>query len=592
MAGAQRITGTFPAAEPHRSPAPALLWALAAAGVLAAGTVVALAYTSERVQEPALQTALVDWMLLPYVVAGLIAWSRRPASRLGPLMVAAGFGIFASIIGWTDVPLLFTIGQTSDLVALILFLHVFLAFPSGRLEPRSVRLLVGCAYLTAVGLMLVRGALGEFGDRYLFAVADAPATATSVRSVQLLAICGVCLAALGVLVARRRGSGRPRRRSVALLVDAFAIGLLMVVALLVAGQSSWPAFETIRRVTFFVIGLAPIAFLIGLLDVRLARTSVGDLLVALRAKPAPAELRDALARALRDPTLELAYWLPDYEAYGDLDGRPVHLPDVGGEDPRATTLIERDGARIAALIHDPALGDEPELLEAVSAAAAMALENAQLQAELRARAEELQGSRGRILEAGQRERQRLERNLHDGAQQRLVGLSLSLGLLEERLATDAGARAGLAQARQEVGIALQELRDIARGIHPAVVSGHGLGVALESLAARMQMPVRLSVELEDRLPEPLEVAAYYVVSESLANVAKHAHASATSVRVARRGGRIAVEVADDGIGGADSERGSGLRGLADRVEALGGRLRVWSAPGAGTRVLAELPCES
>jgi signal transduction histidine kinase len=196
-----------------------------------------------------------------------------------------------------------------------------------------------------------------------------------------------------------------------------------------------------------------------------------------------------------------------------------------------------------------------------------------------------------VIEAGQKERQRLERNLHDGAQQRLVALSLDLRLLEARLSGDPDARAGLDQARQEIALSLEELRAVARGIHPAVVTGHGLAVAVESLAARAPVPVRLTVAVDGRLPERLEVAAYYVICESLANIGKHAHATSATVDIARKKGDLVVEIVDDGIGGADSERGTGLRGLADRVEGLGGRLRVWTPRGGGTRVRAEMPCD-
>jgi len=257
---------------------------------------------------------------------------------------------------------------------------------------------------------------------------------------------------------------------------------------------------------------------------------------------------------------------------------------------RATTLIERKGEHVAALLHDPSLQDEPELLAAVTAAAGIAVENGRLQADLRARLEELRGSRARVIDAGQKERQRLERNLHDGAQQRLIALSLELSLLEQRLEGDPEATTRLDQARREIALSLEELRDVARGIHPAVLSGHGLQVALESIAARAAVPVRLTVELDKRLQERLEVVAYYVVSESLTNIAKHACATRATVDVGRKGGQMIVEVVDDGIGGADTERGSGLRGLADRVEALGGRLRVWTPRGGGTRVQAEIPC--
>jgi signal transduction histidine kinase len=282
------------------------------------------------------------------------------------------------------------------------------------------------------------------------------------------------------------------------------------------------------------------------------------------------------------------YWLPEFECWADLGGTPIELPNEGSA--RTTTLIDRDGAHVAALVHDRSLDQEPELLDAVGAAAGIALENGRLQAELGARLEELRGSRDRVIEAEQKERERLERNLHDGAQQRLIALSLDLGRLEAHLSSDPDGIARLDQARREIALSLEELRDVARGIHPAVVSGHGLAVALESLAACAPVPVRLTVELDGRLHERVEVAAYYVVSESLANIGKHAQADAATVAVARVNGRVVVEVVDDGVGGADTESGSGLRGLADRVEALGGRLRIWTPRGGGTRVRADIPC--
>ncbi len=230
----------------------------------------------------------------------------------------------------------------------------------------------------------------------------------------------------------------------ALLIDSFALGLLMIAVLFVSGAFGGPAFVTIQRLTLLVIGISPIAFLIGLLDARLARSSVGELFVELRADPSPTGLRDALARALRDPSLTLAYWLPEFETWADLEGRPVQLPVP--QSGRSTTLVDRDGGHMAALLHDPGLEDEPELLAAVGAAAGIALENGRLQAEQKANLEELKGSRARVIEAGQKERQRLERNLHDGAQQRLVALSLELSMLKRQLADDAEASGQLERA--------------------------------------------------------------------------------------------------------------------------------------------------
>ena len=569
-----------------RAPRSSVLWAIALVGGTAAGTSFALALTSDHVNEPGLQAALMDWITLPYILAGVVAWRRRPESRFGPLMIAAGFAMFLSTLAWANAPLPFTVGQAFDLLPAIVFLHVFLAFPSGRLEHPFERALVAFGYFTAFGLELVGMLLGGFGPDDLLEVVSKPGTAHTLLQVQLVTISALCLTGVALLAARKRRAGRPLRRSVGVLVDSFALGLVMIAVLFLIGAFDGPHFETIRRATFFVIGLAPAAFLAGLLSARLARSAVGDLLVEMRFNPAPTELRDALARALRDPSLRLAYWLPEYASWADVDGHAVQLP----EDGRATTFIDRDGERVAALVHDASLHDERELLDAVSAAAGIALENARLHAELAARLEELRGSRVRVIEAGQKERQRLERNLHDGAQQRLVALSLELTMLKKLLDDDPEASSRIEHARSEIATSLQELRDIARGLHPAVVSGHGLEVALESLAARAPVPVRLNVELEDRLPEQLEVAAYYLVSESLANIGKHAQASSASIDVRRDDGHVVIEIVDDGIGGADTEAGSGLRGLADRVEALDGRLRIWTPRGQGTRVRAEIPC--
>jgi signal transduction histidine kinase len=571
-----------------------VLSAIGVAGVMAAGCAFALAVTSEAVRgelgEPLVIAFLGNWVTVSYVLGGLLAWAHRPASRFGPLMIAAGFVNFLVTLSWTTSDVMFTVGQALDLVPPVLFLHVFLAYPTGRLQGSLERALIAVAYAAAIGLQLFRMAFGGFGPNNLLELTPNPEAGLAAVRVQLLAVSACCLVGVGILVARRLRAGRPLRRSLALLVDAFAVGLLMIAVLFLSHVFDGPAIDQLRWATFAVLGLAPIAFLVGLVHDRLARSSLGELLLELRTEPGPADLRDGLARALRDPSLTLAYWLPDFESYVDRDGKAVELPGPGSG--RSTTLIDREGTRVAALLHDPALDEEPELLDAVTAAAGIALENARLHAELRARLEELRGSRARIVDAGQTERKRLERNLHDGAQQRLIALSLELGLWEDGLQDDPDASRRLEQARREIATSLDELRDVARGLHPAVVSGHGLEVALEQLAARGPVPVRLNVDVEARMPERLEVAAFYLVSESLANIGKHANATRATVDVARTDVRVVIEIVDDGVGGADTELGSGLRGLADRVEALEGRLRIWSPKGGGTRLRAEIPCAS
>jgi signal transduction histidine kinase len=256
---------------------------------------------------------------------------------------------------------------------------------------------------------------------------------------------------------------------------------------------------------------------------------------------------------------------------------------------QAVTVLEHDGQRLAVLVHDRALLDERELLDAVGAAAGLALENARLQAELRAQLAEVRASRARLVAAGDAERRRLERDLHDGAQQRLLGIRLALQLARGQLA-DGGESAGqlLAEADAEVVDALAELRALARGIHPAILTDEGLAPALAGLARRTPVPVQVSV-CGERLPAAVEATAYFVAAEALANIVKHAGASCASLAVARSNGRLAVQVTDDGHGGADAA-GAGLAGLRDRVEALDGRLQVDSPPGQGTRITAEIPC--
>ena len=333
-------------------------------------------------------------------------------------------------------------------------------------------------------------------------------------------------------------------------------------------------------------GTVPLAFLAGLLRTRLHRSAVADLVVELGSLPPPALVRDAIASTLGDESLELAFWLPADRRYVDLDGNTLSPTDEAG---RAVTVLEHDGKRLAALVHDPALLDDSELVEAVAAAASLALENSRLQAELRAQLAEVHASRTRIIEAGDAERRRLERDLHDGAQQRLLAIRLVLQLARGQLA-EGGAAVDelLAEADAEVVGALEELRSLARGIHPAILTEEGLAAALAALARRAPVPVELIV-CQERLPATVEATAYFVAAEALANVAKHARASRATIGVTRRDGAVAVEVADDGMGGADAG-GAGLRGMRDRVEALDGSLRVESPSGGGTRVTAAIPC--
>jgi signal transduction histidine kinase len=331
----------------------------------------------------------------------------------------------------------------------------------------------------------------------------------------------------------------------------------------------------------------PAALLLGLLQSRLARGGLADLFRELGTLRG-VRLEEGLARVLGDPSLVLAYRVPGERAYLDGRGRPVALPPVGD---RAAAPVERDGRELGMLVYDASLDDDPELVGTVAAAAALTLDDARLQAESEDRLAELRASRERIVAAGDAERRRLERNLHDGAQQRLVSVALQLRVLQSQARADPGLAEQLRSAGEELSQSLEELRELARGIHPAVLN-HGLEAALDSLASRSSVATTVAFDSPERLPEPVELAAYFVACEALANVAKYAQATQARVRVSRRDGLAVIEIADDGIGGADETAGTGLQGLADRVAALDGTLRVLSPPGAGTVVTAELPCGS
>jgi signal transduction histidine kinase len=560
------------------------LWLLTLAG--AAG-VFAMTVVDSGLEGVDTTRALAVLVGLSFAGSGLYAWGRRPESRLGPLMTVVGCIYLAwQVLVQAEEPLLFTSGVWLSDAWVFLFVAFLLSFPEGRLATAPDLAIVAMFATVALPLELA-WLLVWHNPMNALAVWPNEAVAERIDWIQR----GVIVTAsvlLAVRLSRRwfTAASMPLRRSLApVLVGAAAILFGSLLVMLDKFEVEYPPARWLVHLAFIAI---PLAILAGMLRSRLARSTVGELFVALRADPSPANLRDVLSHALRDPSLVLAYWLPDFASYADHDGRSVQLP--GHEGRHVVTPVDRDGSRVAVLLHDRALTDEPELLEAVTAAAGIAIENARLQAELKARLEELRGSRSRVIAAGESERKRLERNLHDGAQQRLIALSLELSLLEERLESDPDARTQLGQARQEIAASLGELREVARGLHPAVVTGHGLDVALEQLVARAPVPIRLTVVVGERLPEQLEVAAYYLVSESLANVGKHAQASSGSVEIRRGDGVLVVEVVDDGIGGADTETGSGLRGLADRVEALGGRLRVWSPVNGGTRVKAEIPC--
>ena len=539
-----------------------------------------------------------------FVAAGLVAWARRPGNRLGPLMAAAGFALLLRQLRYSHDPLVFTVFFALSELSYALVAHSVLAYPSGRVVGRPERALVKVGYASMLVFPLAILLFYEASRPLRFLDRTAPESLLQVRPNGALAVdlqeafvvfvWGVLATCFIVLVLRRLVRATPRaRRILAPLLLAAVVFALRAVFECIFTFAERPS-ESLYVYLFWwqVAGFIalPLALLAGMLRARLARAGVAELVLELERTP-PQGLRDALARALGDPTLAVALWLPERREYVDANGRPVPLPDEGGA--RAVTVLEHEGEPVAAIVHDATLADEPELLRASGAAARLALENARLQAEMRAQLAEVQESRARIVAAADEERRRIERDLHDGAQQRLVALALELRTAQRRLGSgaDPELETVLAEAVGELQAAVDELRELARGVHPAILTEDGLAAALESLSSRTPVPVSVDVS-DERLPPQVEATAYFVACEALANVVKHAGASTATVTAVRRNGLLVIAVEDDGVGGAHADGGSGLRGLADRVEALGGRLRVVSPAGGGTRVVGEIPCAS
>jgi signal transduction histidine kinase len=569
---------------------------LGAGGLAAGGAAAWLAVNQppHRPTEPgAALTLLVGVSLLG---SGLGSWLARPENRLGPVMVLTAFAWFASQLTEASSPGLYTFGTAVQYLFIAGFVYVLLSFPSGRLSGSIDRALVGLAVAVGGGLQVLAMLFGnKVGLRCSTCPDNALQTfhdnAVALRLLDWLRVLGGALLVtiIAVVVSRWSRASAAQRREVVPVLVAGCVTLLALTATIVDDLLGDPLGSLPANVFFYTAAAVPVAVLVVFLRRRLARGMVAGLVVQLGEPHAPLNLRDALARALGDPSLELAFWFPAETRYVSGHGGTVRLP--GPEAGRRATFVERDGQPIAVLLHDPVLEYNAELVRSVCAAAGLALENERLQAELRARLTELQASRARLVEATDAERRRIERNLHDGTQQRLVSIGMSLGLLEAKLpATSAEAQPLLHETRAALALALQELRELTHGINPPLLTERGLPAALEELCRQAALPTRLEVALNERPSTQVETAAYFLSSEALANAAKHSHATEVCVSVCHDRDRLVVEVTDDGIGGATTVGGSGLRGLADRIEALGGRFTVSSPPGRGTTLRAEIPC--
>ncbi len=543
---------------------------------------------------PAIYVITPTLVLLAYLGVGLIAWQRHPTERIGLLFTIVGYAWFLPALTRLHYPLPFTIGYLTGTLYQASLAHLALAWPYGRLRSRLDKAVVAGSYAWNVGNNTVQ--MLFWNPRTNGCGVACPANLLLAdSSARLYSTVGTVASFFGIFVTAAvvalvawhwwSARGYARRAMTRLIWVAVPIGAYVIIL-------QTPSNLGLSNLLVYGIGpliliTAPAAYAIGMVRAQMARRAVGAALVDLEPGPPPGRLRDALADALGDPALQLAFREADHGRYLDTSDQAVDPAQL----PAGRMLTALDPAGDAVLIHHEELRHEPDLVRVTVTAARLALEHSRLQAEVQAQLEQVRASRARIVQAGDAERRRLERDLHDGAQQRLVTLSLALGMARSRAAgADPELVSLIESAGKEAQEALVELRELARGIHPAVLTETGLTGAIQSLVERSPIATTIAAVPSGRFPAAIEATAYFVVSEALANVAKHALADSAQVTIRHLPGRLLVQVSDDGAGGARPEGGSGLRGLADRVASVGGVLRIDSRPGCGTRLEADIPC--
>ena len=534
---------------------------------------------------------------LLWVAAMLASYWRDPAGRMWKLLLAARVVAALGAIWVVNTSLTWTVWQATTSLGTVVFAHLVLAFPSGRLVSRYDRWLIIGAYaffgVARLAFLLVWDP--RSGDCFPRCPVNPFVIWPNAGLAWLLGPgLSLLIPLLAVLVciglARRWLRASPVLRRVLLpvaLVAPIELGVTTARYLLAVNQDTWQTVGLALSTSplAFVHAAIPAGFLMGIVAARLARAGIADLAVELGRGVPLGGLRDTLARALRDPTLALAFPAPGGTGWVDSQGQPMTVPS-GPTTSRSLARLERDGEPLAALLYDPAIeAEDPGRVDAVASVARMALENERLAAQVRAQLDEVRASRSRIVEAADAERRRIERDLHDGAQQRLVALAMRL---DQARGKAQGAGEIIDATTQELLQAIREVRDLAHGLHPPILTERGLAAAVDALAERASLPVQVNIPT-DRLPSEVEAAAYFLIAESLTNSAKHAAATSARVDATIADGTLRVTVTDDGRGGADPSRGSGLVGLVDRLAAIGGTVTVESPAQEGTRITADIP---
>jgi signal transduction histidine kinase len=530
----------------------------------------------------------------------MFTWWRRPESRFGPLLAGVGFSYSVASLNASAASLAYTIGMVIWAAVIVYLAYVYLCFPRGRLESRIERvfmrvLVVSTAAVWAAILVIsptlpVGGSFNDCGARCpgnALQIVSGYAGTGAVLKTTFNIVFTISLIGIAMLIFNKaRSPARRRRRQLAPLSAVFIASIVeFVIALFLI-----PAYPGTRDALRIADGLltigVPVAILIGQIrGDRSAAITLGRIAVRASGRTmTPVAAQQVIRDGLGDPALTLALWDPERAEYLDVEGTPVDIP----RDPwgRAVTRLIRDDWPVAALIHDPTLEVSAEVFEGLAAASLMLLDNARL-------VEELRSSRSRIVETADRERRRLEQDLHDGAQQRLVAVQVRLGLAREVADTDE-LRHHLDAAQREAQAALDELRAVAHGIYPQTLRNLGLAAALGSLATSSTIPLRVIDRGIGRSSSAIEGAIYFCVRESIQNASKHAgQDAAVTVTLARQDGALEFTVSDDGVGmapGAPND-GMGVRGMRDRIEAVGGDFEITSTPGQGTRVRGTVPTQ-
>jgi signal transduction histidine kinase len=588
------------AADRRRSTPPAVaVSALAGLGAAAAGLTVWTIWTSPIASAPETTAILKGLSVVAYVSVGAYTWWRRPRSRLGPLVAGAGLLMAVTSLAASAGSLNFTLGRVALAVLVTYLVYLFLCFPRDRLSSGLERryvlaFAVASAAVWTVVLVLARTMPrgGAFTDcatgcpENPLRLVNTSDSVTDAINLGANALTALGLAGVIVLLLRKAASpAHLRSRAVVPLLGAATIFAAAYASYSVLSQADVSLHVTALRAITAIGALAvPLALLVGQFRGRIfAATNLWRLLADAGSRRfTPAWVEGILGSSLGDPSFALALWDPERNRYVDAHGEPLELPEA--TDGRSVTRIETDGRPPIALVHDSSLDDEPEIVEGLGATAAMLLENSRLVGEL-------QASRARIAESAESERLRFERDLHDGAQQRLMAIQIKLALAR-RVAGSAELEGQLDELEADASAAVDELRTLAHGIYPAVLRERGVADAFRAFAKAVPIPVQVVDDGVGRAASGVEAAIYYCSLEAIQKVVKHAGPDATvTLTLARRSGWIEFEIRDDGNGFESSApiAGFGLVSMHDRIAAVGGELSVDSSPGRGTTVLGRIP---